>query len=199
MGGSRGWKVVFAVLAVVLAAAACTNPGGLTPKILGDGSFAYEVSTGGSVVDSGGGPVSFEARDLSSPLLPKCGSWFETGLKCSVSLEVKMATGAGFAGITGTWSLNLRGESNCDLLNPGCGKGVYPVELSLSALTTPDGASGVNATIPGEFIDGTNGCPGKGVHFAGTGPVTGDPSSSAAVDVTFCSAELHAKLKSAAA
>lgn len=149
------------------------------------GSYAFSTSDG----FSGGSEVTFDLSYEDSFLYGRCQdpSWPNYFRICNEEVIGTMdATG----GIPGPWAIEIVISSSCDVAVPGCGDGSAPADIGITKLYTPDGTDGILGYLPGEVIDGTDGCAAEGVKFSGSGALQSDRSVSVDMEVVACSPAL---------
>jgi hypothetical protein len=183
-------------MAVVLAASACTEVvQATTPTWTSDGTFEFTLHDGGSTIE-GGGPVSAvvsasgpDALNIPTECSP---GQLTEGSTCSRLYFGAVTTKPGFIGDPGKWTVDFRTYRWCsafDSCNP-------PLDVTIEQVRTPDGTDGMDwFAVSNAMIDGTDGCPGRGVKFEGTGSLLSDSSIDVDVRLVLCSPGLAAHME----
>ena len=184
--------VGIAVIAM-LTAAACYTPveTAIRTTMYTDGVLSVTVKDGvsGPVIGEASGPVSFTLLrpspfeklgciDFTSQFHP-CATWDGT-----------MTPQGDLAGITGPWKVSL-GYKYLGCITPiPCS--APDTELGLWKATSPDGTKDLNVNLAaGYAVNGTDGCPGKGVVLPSGGTFAPDFQTYYSIKLSVCSFEIH--------
>jgi hypothetical protein len=196
MNGTIRYVAMVVATAAVLAASACTEVvQATTPTWTSDGTFEFTLHDGGSTIE-GGGPVTavVAASGPDALTIPtECSPGQITGgSTCSRLYFGTVTTKPGFIGDAGRWSVDFRTYRWCDVFE-SCNP---PLGVTIEQVRTPDGTDGMDwFAVSNEMIDGTDGCPGRGVKLDGTGALQSDPSIDVDVRLVICSPGLAAHME----
>jgi hypothetical protein len=187
---------IAAAAAAALVASSCTEVvQATTPTWSSGGTFEFTLHDGSSTIE-GGGPVTavVSASGPDALTIPtECSpGQLSEGSTCSRLYFGALTTKPGFIGDAGKWSVDFRTYRWCDVFG-ACDP---PLTVTIEQVRTPDGTDGMDwFAVSNEMIDGTDGCPGRGVKLDGTGSLLSDPSIDVDVRLVICSPGLAAHME----